>query len=213
MKTYTFDSKLRLGTTIPSFTDDQIKNEPMFFSCDRNYVESNGGPISKSFLAALESGWENCIIDSRVHMLMPGWWPAIAGNHHDDVPRSKSNGQPNYDNPEYYSEHAMALVGGDVCPTEFSLGKAEFEEVVTGKVYGVWHNKVNEYVKSGVLKTVSAPTNTMLYFDWQTWHQGTKAVKNGWRWFMRASRNTQRPIKNEIRRQVQVYLEKPMEGW
>jgi ribosomal protein L4 len=42
---------------------------------------------------------------------------------------------------------------------------------------------------------------------------GTRAVKNGWRLFIRASWNTDRKPTNEFRRQVQVYMENPMEGW
>lgn len=38
---------------------------------------------------------------------------------------------------------------------------------------------------------------------------------NGWRWFGRISRNTDRvkTVTNEIRMNAQVYLEFPMEGW
>jgi len=59
------------------------------------------------------------------------------------------------------------------------------------------------------------PSNRLVYFDCDTFHTGTKAVKNGWRWFGRVSRNTDRvnKITNEIRKQAQVYLEFPMEGW
>ena len=42
-----------------------------------------------------------------------------------------------------------------------------------------------------------------------------QTVRNGWRWFGRVSRNTDRVknITNEIRVNAQVYLEFPMEGW
>lgn len=213
MKTYTFNSQMTLGATLPSFTTEQIKNEPMFFSCNRSYVAEFGGPLTHAFLNALAADWGDCIIDSRVHMLMPGWYPAIPGYHHDDVPRDIVTGQPNYDTPEYYADHAMALVNGDVCPTDFALGTATFEKVNSRKTYDGWNEAVNNYINTGTLTKVAAPSNQMLYFDWQTWHSGTKAAKNGWRWFMRASRNTKRPVLNEVRRQVQVYLEKPMEGW
>jgi len=53
----------------------------------------------------------------------------------------------------------------------------------------------------------------LIYFNWQTWHQGIGAHKNGWRWFIRATINTGRKPTNELRRQVQTYLAAPMEGW
>lgn len=42
-----------------------------------------------------------------------------------------------------------------------------------------------------------------------------RANKDGWRWFARVSQSTNRAdfITNEIRNQVQVYMEFPMEGW
>ena len=46
-------------------------------------------------------------------------------------------------------------------------------------------------------------------------HTGQRAISNGWRWFIRLSRNTDRQnkISNEFRRQAQVYLEFPTQGW
>lgn len=210
---YTFNSELFFDKTLPIFKEEVIKEEPMFFSASYEYVRLFGGEISQAFLNNLPIEWkQKCIIDSRVHMLMPGWFPCIPGYHHDDVPRG-TNGQPDYDNPAYHSKHVLALVNGDICPTEFAVGETTFPKIEEDKkIYKEWHPLVEYKIKKGELSKVIAPSNTMLYFDWQSWHQGTKAIKNGWRWFMRASINTNRPIKNEIRRQVQVYLENPMEG-
>lgn len=67
-----------------------IKNEKMFFNSDLVFAYENGGPITKSFIDNLPEEWKtNSVFDSRVHMLMPGWYPAIPGWHHDDVPRPK----------------------------------------------------------------------------------------------------------------------------
>lgn len=112
--TFTFDSRIARGPFLPDFAQEQVKNEPMLFSCDWRVAQDLGGPLTQAFLARLGESWENegVIIDSRVHMLMPGWFPCIPGWHHDDVPRERSDGQPNYHNPSYRSEHVMALVGG-----------------------------------------------------------------------------------------------------
>ena len=107
----------------------------------------------------------------------------------------------------------MALIG-DCCPTQFAVGKSEFPDVPLGELfYKVWHPMVVEKIKKGELESVSAPSNRLIFFDWETWHQGIPAIKNGWRWFIRASINTGRKPTNELRQQVQVYLERPMEGW
>lgn len=174
--------------------------------------------LLKKFLDTIEKRFHNLddiVIDSRVHMLMPGWFPCIPGFHHDDVPRSGRNGQPNYFNPEYKSEHILALVNGDICATEFALGEIELPDVTEGIYYKQWHPMVEQAIKDGKLKSWQPKGNAIVYFDWQTFHQGVRATQNGWRWFCRVSWNTDRAknCTNEIRRQVQVYLEHPMEGW
>jgi hypothetical protein len=82
-------------------------------------------------------------------------------------------------------------------------------------VYKKWHVEVEKLLESGQLELHEVEDRTLYQFNWQTFHTGTKAIKNGWRWFGRVSRNTDRTktITNEIRVNAQVYLEFPMEGW
>lgn len=223
----TFDSQARaVGSFAGRISNDRIKNETMFFNCDLAFAFDNGGPITRSFIMNLPDDWNNdqVVIDTRIHMLMPGWYPAIPGYHHDDVPRPDipagqhflTAGQPDYDNPRYLSEHIIGLVNADVCPTHFATGRATFSEVPEGKtIYKHWHPEVLRHIEDGNLKQWEAPDRTLLQFNHATWHTGSKAVKNGWRWFGRVSRNTDRvkKITNEIRVNAQVYLEFPMEGW
>lgn len=214
-KSYSFSSRFRVGGKMPMFSQSAVKNEPMLFGCDIEHADEFGGVITHKFLELLVSdGWDDAVIDTRVHMLMPGWFPAIPGWHHDDVARG-ADSQPDYDDMPYQSEHAMALVNGDICPTQFAIGIVNLPAPVNGRgaTYGQWHPMVDIAVADGILKTVDAPTNQLIYFDWQTFHQGVAARENGWRWFGRASRKTDRRPTNEIRRQVQVYLAHPMEGW
>lgn len=212
------NSQFTLGAKLErTFTPEEVKNEPMLFGCNAFYAMALGGALTKAFLESLPDDWHaaaDLVVDSRVHMLMPGWFPAIPGYHHDDVPRSRSDGQPNYENPEYRSEHVMMLVNADVCPTAFAVGSLDFTAPPLGHtIYKEWHPDVESAVAAGILKLESIPDRTLAYFDDRTWHQATPAVGNGWRWFIRASRNTHRKPVNELRRQVQVYLENPMEGW
>lgn len=215
-----------LGCFAQDVSNDQIKNEPMFFNSDLTFAYEHGGPITRSFIAALPDDWRNdaVVFDSRTHMLMPGWYPAIPGYHHDDVPRPEipvgqhfiTAGQPDYDTPRYHSEHVMGLVNAQVAPTHFALGYCVMPEVPDGElIYRRWHTEVEVLLRQGQLQRVEAPDRTLLRFDWQTFHTGSKAVGAGWRWFGRVSRNTDRvrKITNEIRQQAQVYLEFPMEGW
>lgn len=220
----TFNSKISLLNTFAGDCTD-VKNEPMFFNCSGDFAYENGGPITKSFLEALPGRWCNDVVfDSRIHMLMPGWYPAIPGFHHDDVPRPEipsgqhfiTAGQPDYDNPRYKSEHILGLVNGDICPTVFALGECTMPAIEDSElIYRKWHKEVEKLLSEGAMEEYRAPSNRLIYFDCDTFHTGIKATGNGWRWFGRISRNTDRvnKITNEIRNQVQVYLEFPMEGW
>ena len=222
-----FASNVReLNSFATTVSNDDIKKEPMFFNSSIEYAYEHGGSITKAFLNNLPVEWLNseCVFDSRVHMLMPGWYPAIPGFHHDDVPRPEipvgqhfiTAGQPDYDNPRYKSQHIMGLVNADVCPTEFAIGECVMPKIEDGElIYRIWHKEVERLIDNGCLNLLEAKDRTLYYFDCDTFHSGRQAKTNGWRWFGRISRNTERvnKITNEIRSQVQVYLEFPMEGW
>lgn len=195
-----------------------LKNEPMFFGANLEFALKNGGSITKSFFDSIPEDWKDgpLIFDSRVHMLMKGWYPAIPGYHHDDVPRHGTYNQPNYVDPEYRSEHLMGLVNGHIAPTMFAVGECVMPEVSEGEiVYENWHREVSRQIKDNILTSVEAPTQRIIYFDDESFHTAQGAVMPGWRWFGRVSRHTARTDNppNEIRKQVQVYLSNPMGGW
>lgn len=222
-----FSSQIQIGAPFATYShNEDIKNEPMFFNSGYAFALEKGGPITQSFLRSLPKDWRDAplVFDSRVHMLMPGWYPAIPGYHHDDVPRPDipvgqhfiTAGQPDYDNPRYKAEHIFGLVNASICPTEFALGECVMPEIADGDlIYRRWHKEVEALLAKGQLHRMTAPDRALVHFDWQSFHSGTKAIGNGWRWFGRVSRNTDRTAKvtNEIRVNAQVYLEFPMEGW
>lgn len=214
---YDFLTGFSVGASIPDFGEDVVKDEPMFFRATEQFCMERGGPITLAFLSALRRDGiapEHVLIDTRVHMLMPGMWPCIPGWHHDDVPRTRGDGQPDYDGMTYRSQFALALVNGDVAPTNFALGVALVPTVPLGaKVYKQWDEAINEQIEDGSLLRVAAPSNRLIYFDWSDFHEGTQAVRRGWRWFGRATWNSGIAPRNEVRRQVQVYMENPKEGW
>ena len=222
-----FESKIeKLNKFALNISNDEIKKEPMFFNCDLQFAYNNGGSITKSFIDNLPNDWkdQNVVLDSRVHMLMPGWYPAIPGWHHDDVPRPIiptgqhfiTAGQPDYDNQRYFSEHILGLVNSEICPTAFALGNCLMPAIPEGElIYRQWHKEVEELIQDNILQKEFSDDRQLYKFDWQTFHTGTGAISNGWRWFGRVSRKTERVqnITNEIRVNAQVYLEFPMEGW
>jgi len=221
-----FKPKLKeLNSFATEISNNEIKNEPMFFNSDLKYAYEKGGPITKSFIDNLPNDWkENVVFDSRIHMLMPGWYPAIPGWHHDDVPRPEiptgqhfiTAGQPDYDNPRYHSEHILGLVNADICPTQFINTECIMPVIPEGElIYRNFHKEIEKLIKNNKVEVVEAKDRTLIYFDCNTFHIGVEARSNGWRWFGRVSKNTDRvnKITNEIRVNSQVYLEFPMNGW
>jgi hypothetical protein len=226
-KEYFFSSRIETLRPFAQRVDNrEIKEEPMFFNANLDFAYKNGGPITRSFIENLPKHlyYVPAVFDSRVHMLMPGWFPAIPGFHHDDVPRPPipvgqhfaTAGQPDYDSPRYRSSHILGLVNAETAPTQFAIGDIELPGLPDDAViYKEWHRHIQRAVDTGELSSVSTPDRTLVHFDWQTFHQATRAISNGWRWFGRVSWDTERAstCTNEYRRNAQVYLEFPMEGW
>lgn len=202
----------------------EIKAEPMLFQCDLNRASKLGGPITSEFLSLLPREWRESSlrIDSRVHMLMPGWFPCIPGWHHDDVPRTRLDSQPDYENVRR-AQHLMVIVSSvpDLCPTQFALGAAELEVPEVGKtIYAEWHKDVELLIRNKVLHTQSVVDRQLTIFDDRAWHRGTAATTDGWRWFVRVTRHLTQdgsPLKlsaaNELRHQTQVYMPAVNAGW
>jgi hypothetical protein len=214
------DSQVReLNRLSKDYSAAEVKAEPMFFNASWDFAYRYGGHLTRDFLEKLdeslgtETKW---VIDTKSCMLMNGWYPCIPGWHHDDVPRERKDGQPDYLTPSYRSNHVLCLAGDDICRTEFALGEAHFPYVPVGElIYKNWHSLVDRYVENKTLESYNPPMHRLVAFNDRSWHQGVKAYGNGWRWFARASCDTARvnTITNEIRTQVQVYLDDPLEGW
>jgi len=215
-----FKSEFELLSELSAWSQDTVKSEQMLFSCDIQYALAMGGPITKEFIRKCPAEFINspdAIFDSRVHMLMPTWIPAIPGWHLDDVPRTRPDGQPDHSTPVYKAEHVMAIVGDEAqANTEFLTGNIELEDVELHSkrsIYGIWNDELEELISASKLTPQVIPTKRVIKFDWQSFHRGVAAKGNGWRWFGRLTINTHRKPTNELRQQVQVYMPWPTEGW
>jgi hypothetical protein len=220
MTIITIESGVLEGPTMPEFPTSVVKDEPMFWRASLNFAYKNGGPITQAFLDVyLADGMKYdyqgdvVLFDSRCHMLMPGWYPAIPGYHHDSVQRSRPDGQPNYIDPTTRADHVVALVGEPVSLTEFALGTETFTIPDNSVMYETWHPVVDQMVADDRLQSWLCPMHQLVYFDDRAWHQVSPATERGWRWFGRITHGSPQPVRNEIRRNAQVYLSNPMGGW
>jgi len=220
-----FDSSFAVMVRTPKIparleTEAVIKSEPMLFSSSLEFARRAGGELTQAFLDRVPESWKESdfqnpvVIDSRSHMLMPGWYPCIPGWHLDDVPRTRPDGQPDHVNPIYEAEH-IACVVGDCSLSSFLMGRVELPDIPVGAgvVYDYWNRMIDCYLKNKLVTETQIQSRELIHFTWKSFHRGTAATRNGWRWFIRASRSTHRPIRDEIRQQVQAYPSDLMGGW
>ncbi len=193
-------------------SDDELKNEPMLYSASPEFAMEHGGPLTEEFLThvPMEDGW---VIDSKVVMLKPGWMPAIGGWHCDAVRRP--NGQPDFSATPDTDEHIVAVIGEPriIWITEPITLIVPRE----GKVWPTLSRQLEAMTtglgpEPGLLTTGRFPDRSVIKFGTYDLHRTQVAEESGWRFFIRASKANHRPH-NEIRRQVQVYVESEMAGW
>lgn len=190
-----------------------IIDEPMLFGADLNYTRNNCGPLTKLFLKQIEALWVptdmNVVVDTRSTMIMKGHYNSIPGWHCDDWKRT--NGQPDNKLLDPRVRHYMMLLSsgeGDIAGTEFITNAREYNYDKDR----VWYS-LNKLVEADSEKKVrTLENNTIISFGQQDIHRATPAKYNGWRFFIRLSISHRKPT-NQIRTQVQTYVDMENIGW
>ena len=189
----------------------RISEEPMVFAADYKFAVNNGGDLTREVVAQLardnfldkspDPEFPHLRIHTRVHMLMPGMYPAIPGWHCDGVPRGDYTAQPDMDKASDRGLHASVFISTTpgLAPTEFLKGDVS----VNFDPEDVW-GTVDSGLRSAQIIPSVPYDGQIVAFTGQTLHRCTAAVTRGWRFFLRASWGDQ-PAKNKIRNQVQVY--------
>ncbi|QSM01156.1 hypothetical protein SEA_NANOSMITE_132 [Mycobacterium phage Nanosmite] len=187
-----------------------------------------GGPLIRQCLeqAPIVGDREHILVDAKVSMLMPGWWPAIPGWHTDGVPRysvtDKTVTPANWGKPSlplqaerhlegYMPRYHTIHVGND-CPTEFLDGllRLPIDHDEDEEMYAEMTRKING---CSTLRTLKAPEGQWMSWDWWNIHQATQATRRGWRLLIRVTESDMPPVDSDfIRAQNQVYVPKEF-GW
>jgi hypothetical protein len=232
MKKYTLSPSLRFSQpqNLPLFGISEMEAEPMLFSADQEFALKNGGPItnwaleevgeqlSSRLLAAKNAGKDySVVIDTRTHMLMPDFFPAIPGWHCDAVPRSSYYDQPDLGavDLEYVTHFVVVLASKESdpnCYTEFISNPLEFEIDESERVWTQVHKQTQQALSEGRAERVSVQNGLICEFDQHAIHRAVRAESRGWRWFFRASVYHSKPM-NKIRHQTQVYIAEESGGW
>ncbi len=160
------------------------------------------------------------IVDTKIHMLMPNFSPAINGWHTDGVPRGEgldptAKKSPNIEAQEEMNDTRFhLLVTGEGCLTQFINRELELDvpdKPSTG-LYKMVDGQIKNHINKGHLEgsVYEVPTCTATEFDWWELHTGVPAKNHEWRFLIRVTESDyqepQTDLRNIIRTQQQVYL-------
>lgn len=212
---YVFDNASEVIARVekePSITE--LEAEPMLFSAGLGLAFDNGGPLTRDIICHLPTGQcpkdKYIVIDTRVHMLMEGMYPAIPGWHGDGFPRQEKGSQPDLKAFDPEVEHFVCLLGSNgrwgTSKTEFYTKPVELD---------IWESRVWQSVDMQMADhrahRMNVQPGEIVRFNQRTLHRATPCVEAGWRLFFRMS-FYHRPPTNKIRRQTQVYTTES-QGW
>lgn len=206
---------MRFLGSLPDLPDpEELRGTPQFYRADPEFVRRSGNPLLRRFLDAVPMPRARYLsVDTKLHMLMPGFYACIPGWHCDDFHRPR-DGQPDLSSIESaWSEH-VAMVVGETAFTEFAVealclpGSDELERA--GRpVYGVYH----DLIEARAPRLRRAQSGELVAFSCRDFHRGTPADRRSWRLFARITASDHREPKNQVRTQTQVYLTAPFEQW
>jgi hypothetical protein len=216
-----------MGKPIEQPSEELIKNTLGLHNASLDDALKYGGDLTRAALGAmdLQMTKKHIIVDTKIHMLLPGMCPAIPGWHTDGVPRGAELKPEIKQPPNIQAQEEMdtpifhLLVTGTSCLTQFIHQMnidLEVPETPDSKLYRMMNQQVTGLVESGELTTYEAPSCTPIMWDWWELHTGVPAKHHEWRFLIRVTEtNIQEPkkdLRDIIRTQQQGYM--PMHfGW
>lgn len=218
MKTQNFDivEFPRLGAealqfSVPSVAEESVRQSGALLQADADFAKRYGGDFVRSVVEGVER--RNLkyplLVDSKVHMVKPGWYPGIPGWHVDFAPHWESVVEWKDVDPN--ERHFMAISSGVSC-TEFLADTLSLPIPRAPKANGYIARLVEALGES--VQKVSVEPNQVYEFGQLHIHRVTPAVASGWRMFVRVSATKLRPVLNEVRSQAsQVYITDINAGW
>ncbi|QAU06580.1 hypothetical protein SEA_WILLIAMBOONE_74 [Gordonia phage WilliamBoone] len=220
MAKYTFNSDAFRMTdaTDVHISDDQIESTPNLRRASLSDAILFGGPAVRDLLerAPIVGDREYVFVDTKVTMLMPGWYPAIPGWHTDGVPRGEKGDPSDYGNPslpkqlDRRSPRFHTIIAGVPCLTEFLKGDHQLE--ITHDRDNQMYSEMTNLVEDGLLYVGGKSTmpKPLVWSSWDWWqiHRATESLHRGWRLLIRITESDLvRPSTRDfIRTQNQVYV-------
>ncbi|MGB0973003.1 MAG: hypothetical protein ACPGVG_18915 [Mycobacterium sp.] len=216
-------------------TQDEIRATPMLYRCDLNYSYRLGGRIVRAFIDRAAriidpQDFQFASLDTRTHMLMPGFMPCIPGWHCDDFWRPDPKGRAgtfsdeNAPEPDLHNvprmRHLQATFGYPAFPVFLPADIAaqlprpeHLDRRADETLYASYHQNIENFLGHVGGDLRHAGNGQLISFGPRVFHRGTVARTSGWRLFCRLTLSNHHQPVNEIRTQTQVYLPDPYRGW
>ncbi|RXZ77953.1 hypothetical protein EBB07_28245 [Paenibacillaceae bacterium] len=214
---------LRFGNKIVQPSEDVIKNTPQLWNASLEDALKYGGELTKSAIGAMNLKFDrkHIIVDTKIHMLVPGFYPAIPSWHTDGVPRGNDLRPDSKGNPDIHSQENMTysrfhlLVTGQGCLTEFVTQPTilNVPNEPTTDLYKMVNEQINDKED---LSVTPVPSCTAVEWDWWNIHRGVRATEHEWRYLIRVTETDhmqpQSDLRKILRTQIQVYVPENF-GW
>lgn len=220
-------NSVEIGKTIEQPSQELIKNTLGLHNASLEDALKFGGELTRAAIGAMNLTFSKkyIVVDTKIHMLLPGMCPAIPGWHTDGVPRGNTLDPTVKQLPNIYAQEEMnspifhLLVTGESCLTQFIKERNFHLDVPVqpdSSLYRMVSEQVNSKTATGELTAYDAPSCTAVKWDWWEVHTGVPAKNHEWRFLIRVTEtDIQQPksdLRDIIRTQQQGYM--PMEfGW
>lgn len=205
-------------------SQEEIQRTPQLWNASLEDALLYGGDLTREAIGAmsLTGSRKNIIVDSKIHMLMPGMYPAIPGWHNDGTPRGyggvNTKAAPNFALQEELSDSIYHLmVTGTGSLTHFMDGELEIGvDDLDPKAYEKITAVVNGVAAAEPHRVWEMPSCSVVQWDWWSMHAAWAATKHEWRYLIRVLETDhdepQSDLRKVIRTQQQVYVPEVF-GW
>jgi len=220
---------INTGKSIEPPSQTEVKSSTQMVNASLDDALKYGGDLTRLAISQMNLRFDRkyVVVDTKVHMLMPGMSPAIPGWHTDGAPRDEKfspigSGPPNMFlqnqliSPRY---HLMVTDGGNSF-TEFLKQSLTIRVPLHPKPS--LYNHLTRYVDSLYEDTPNkdyidiAWPNQIYEFDWWNLHRGVPAKEKGWRYLIRVTESDYlepwTDLRDILRTQIQVYVPETF-GW